>query len=143
LISFLMTWVLFTWMIARLPRESVRIVTSIRAGLMAAVGFELFKQLGSIYLQVVLRSPAGAAFGPVLGLMVFGFVTAYLILFATAWAATASDGDPRATSVEPPPPAIISPRIQLDDGLSTRQTAAAMAAGALGALTLSRLFRRR
>ncbi len=143
LISFLVTWVLFTWMIARLPRESVRIVTSIRAGLMAAVGFELFKQLGSIYLQVVLRSPAGAAFGPVLGLMVFGFVTAYLILFATAWAATSSDGDPRATSVAPPAPAIISPRIQLDDGLSTRQTAAAMAAGALGALTLSRLMRRR
>lgn len=77
-------------MIGRLPREPVGLVTAARAGLMAAVGFELFKQVGAIYLQIVLRSPAGAVFGPVLGLMVFAFVTAWLILFATAWAATAS-----------------------------------------------------
>ena len=48
---------------------------------MAAIGFELFKQVASVYLQVVLRSPAGATFGPVLGLMVFAYVTAYLVLF--------------------------------------------------------------
>ncbi|MCV6987407.1 inner membrane protein YhjD [Mycobacterium shinjukuense] len=95
LISLLVSWLLFTWMIARLPRAPVHLVTSMRAGLMAAVGFELFKQVASIYLQLVLRSPAGAAFGPVLGLMVFGNVTGYLVLFATAWAATASQQDPR------------------------------------------------
>ncbi|MEQ6326212.1 inner membrane protein YhjD [Mycobacterium canetti] len=90
LVSVLVSWLLFTWMIGRLPREPVGLVTAARAGLMAAVGFELFKQVGTIYLQIVLRSPAGAVFGPVLGLMVFAFVTAWLILFATAWAATAS-----------------------------------------------------
>ncbi|OUC82025.1 inner membrane protein YhjD [Mycobacterium tuberculosis variant bovis] len=90
LVSVLVSWVLFTWMIGRLPREPVGLVTAARAGLMAAVGFELFKQVGAIHLQIVLRSPAGAVFGPVLGLMVFAFVTAWLILFATAWAATAS-----------------------------------------------------
>lgn len=90
LVSVLVSWVLFTWMIGRLPREPVGLVTAARAGLMAAVGFELFKQVGAIYLQIVLRNPAGAVFGPVLGLMVFAFVTAWLILFATAWAATAS-----------------------------------------------------
>lgn len=90
LVSVLVSWVLFTWMIGRLPREPVGLVTAARAGLMAAVGFELFKQVGAIYLQIVLRSPTGAVFGPVLGLMVFAFVTAWLILFATAWAATAS-----------------------------------------------------
>ena len=46
----------------------------------------------------VLRSPAGATFGPVLGLMVFAYVTGYLVLFAAAWAATAST-DPRAEPV--------------------------------------------
>ena len=69
-------------------------------------------------------------------------VASVLLLFATAWAATASD-DPRAKSVEPPSPAIISPRIAVDEGLSTRQTLAALAAGAVGALTLSRFTRRR
>ncbi|OBK28618.1 inner membrane protein YhjD [Mycobacterium asiaticum] len=142
LVSLLVSWLLFTWMIARLPREPGSFVTSMRAGLIAAVGFELFKQLGSIYLQTVLRSPAGATFGPVLGLMVFAFVTWSLLLFATAWAATASD-DERETYVDPPAPAIISPRIQVQDGPSAKQTLTAVAAGAVGALTVSRLFRRR
>lgn len=143
LVSVLVTWLLFTWMIARLPRESVRFTTSVRAGLMAALGFEVFKQVGSLYLQTVVRSPAGAAFGPVLGLMVFAFVTWSLLLFSTAWAATAAPEDPRDRHVDPPPPAVISPRILVEEGLRPRQTVAAMAAGAVGALTLSRIFRRR
>jgi membrane protein len=136
----LVSWMLFTWMIARLPRQKVDLVSGVRAGLLAAIGFELFKQVASIYLRAVLRSPAGATFGPVLGLMVFAYVTAYLVLFAAAWAATAST-DPRAKPVAPPAPAIIAPRVQLDEGLRARQTLTAMAVGAVGALTFSRLTR--
>jgi len=106
-VSMLVSWLLFSWMIGRLPREPVNVVDAVKAGLMAAIGFEAFKQVASLYLQVVLRSPAGATFGPVLGLMVFAYVTAYLVLFCTAWAATASD-DPRAKPVDPPAPAIIA-----------------------------------
>lgn len=138
LVSLLVSWLLFTWMIARLPRGSVSLVESMRAGLIAAIGFELFKQVGGIFLQKVLGSPAGAVFGPVLGLMVFAYVTAYLVLFSAAWAATASE-DPRAKPVEPPAPAIISPRVHADEGLSMRQTLTAMVVGAVGALAFSRL----
>ena len=141
LISILVQWLLFTWMIGRLPRQKVSLINSVKAAFLAAIGFEVFKQVASIYLRVVLRSPAGATFGPVLGLMVFSYITAYLVLFATAWAATAS-GEPAAKPVAPPPPAIIAPRVQLDEGLSTRQTLTAMAVGAVGALTFSRLTRR-
>ena len=141
LVSWLVSWLLFTWMIARLPREKVSLVASMRAGLIAAIGFELFKQGGSIYLQAVLRSPAGATFGPVLGLMVFAFITAFLVLFAAAWAATASS-DSRAEHVNPPPPAIIAPRVHLEEGLNARQTLTAIAVGAVGALAFSRLTRR-
>jgi membrane protein len=136
-VSMLVSWLLFTWMIGRLPRESVRLVAAMKAGLMAAIGFELFKQVASIYLQAVLRSPAGATFGPVLGLMVFAYVTSFLVLFCAAWAATAS-GDPRAKPVDPPAPTIIAPRIQLDEGISARQTLAALTVGAVGALAISR-----
>ncbi|MBW0012472.1 inner membrane protein YhjD [Mycobacterium sp.] len=140
LVSLLVQWMLFTWMIARLPRQKVNLLDSMRAGLLAATGLELFKQVASIYLRVVLRSPAGAAFGPVLGLMVFSYITAYLVLFATAWAATAS-GDPRAKSVAPPPPAIIAPRVQPDEGIGARRTLTAMVVGVLGGLAFSRLAR--
>ncbi len=141
-VSVLVSWLLFTWMIARLPREKVPLVDSMRAGLIAAAGFEVFKQVASVYLRVVLRSAAGAAFGPVLGLMVFAYITGYLILFCTAWAATAST-DPRRRPVDPPPPAIIAPRVQLDEGLSARQTLTAMALGAVGGLAFSRFTRPR
>ena len=86
-VSILVAWLLFTVMIARLPHDPVPLRRCAGAGLLAAVGFELFKQVGSIYLQAVLHGPAGAVFGPVLGLMVFAYMTARLVLFATAWAA--------------------------------------------------------
>ncbi|MEM6108881.1 inner membrane protein YhjD [Mycobacterium sp. 050272] len=140
LVSLLVSWMLFTWMIGRLPRHKVSLPNSARAGLLAAIGFELFKQVASIYLSIVLRSPAGATFGPVLGLMVFSYITGYLVLFATAWAATLSN-DPRSKYAPPPAPAIIAPRVLLDEGISTRQTLTAMAMGAVGALAFSRLTR--
>src|SRR6478609_3665855 len=62
LVSVLITWLLFTWVIARLPRESVSFRSAMRAGLIAAVGFEIFKQVASIYLKSVVTGPAGATF---------------------------------------------------------------------------------
>ena len=140
--SVLVSWLVFTWMIARLPRESISFASSLRAGLLAAIAFELFKLVASIYLKSVLHSPAGATFGPVLGLMVFAYITARLLLFATAWAATSPE-NLLAAPVEPPEPAVITTRVQVDEGLSVRQALAAAVAGAVGALGLWRLVRRR
>jgi membrane protein len=142
LTSLVISWLLFTWMIARLPRESVSFRSAMSAGLMAAVAFEVFKQVASIYLRSVVTGPAGATFGPVLGLMVFAYITARLILFATAWAATSAE-NLAAAPVEPPEPARITPRVQFREGLGVRGTAAAVAIGALGALALSRFSRSR
>ncbi|AQT81322.1 inner membrane protein YhjD [Mycolicibacterium litorale] len=138
--SFMVSWLLFTWMIARLPRESISFRSSVRAGLLAGVAFEIFKLVGSIYLRSVVHGPAGATFGPVLGLMVFAYITARLVLFATAWAATSAD-NLRPDPVGAPAPAVISPRVGPDEGLSARQWLAAMAVGAVGAVGLSRLWR--
>lgn len=141
LVSVLVSWLLFTWMIARLPRESVSLRSSLRAGLIAAVGFEAFKLVAAIYLRSVVTGPAGATFGPVLGLMVFAYITARLILFATAWAATL----PENVGEEPlpaPGPAVIQNRIVSRAGLGPLQAGAAAAAGALGALTVSRWRKR-
>jgi membrane protein len=141
LMSMLISWLLFTWIITRLPRESVSFRSSVRAGLIAAVGFEVFKQLGSIYLKSVVHGPAGATFGPVLGLMVFAYITARLILFATAWAATSTE-NLTAAPVDAPAPAQITPRVQIREGLGVRGALTAAAVGALGALSFSRLRRR-
>lgn len=141
LVSVLLSWLVFSWMIARLPREPVNYASSFRAALIAAIGFEVFKWVASIYLKSVLRSPAGATFGPVLGLMVFAYIAARLLLLATAWAATSTE-NLIAAPAEPPEPAVITTRVQLHEGLKTRQALTAAAVGAVGALGLSRLVRR-
>ncbi|MDT5016003.1 MAG: rane protein, partial [Mycobacterium sp.] len=138
IMSVLITWLLFTWIIARLPREAVTIRSALAAGLLAAVAFEIFKLVASIYLRSVTTGPAGATFGPVLGLMVFAYITARLILFATAWAATSTE-NLAAAPVEPPSPAQIAPRVQIREGVGMRGMLAAAAVGALGVLSLSRL----
>ena len=140
-VSVLITWLLFTWIIARLPRESVSFRSALRAGLIAAVAFEIFKQVASIYLRSVVTGPAGATFGPVLGLMVFAYITARLILFATAWAATSRD-NVLAAPVDPPYAAQITPRVEYREGLGIRGALTAAAVGAVGALGISRFVRR-
>jgi membrane protein len=146
LVSFLLSWLVFGWMIARLPRDPVNFRSAIRAALLAAIGFELFKLVASIYLKSVLHSPAGATFGPVMGLMVFAYVTARLLLFATAWAAT-TNGHPLDDQEEPPaePPEIkvAIPKLPPADAVRARQMMTGVAVGVIGALGLSRLSRRR
>ncbi len=72
--------------------------------------------------------------------MVFAYITARLILFATAWAATAPE-NLAAAPVDPPGPVVIRPRVQVrESGFSG--AAAGFAAGALGGLGLARLLRR-
>jgi membrane protein len=141
-ISLFISWLLFTWMIARLPRESISFRSAARAGLMVAVAFEIFKLVASIYLRSVVTGPAGATFGPVLGLMVFAYITARMILFATAWAATSKE-TLEAAPIEPPNAAVITPRVQVREGLGPAGALTAMAVGALGALGFSHFARRR
>ncbi|OBF88692.1 inner membrane protein YhjD [Mycobacterium sp. 852002-51152_SCH6134967] len=139
--SVLISWLLFTWIIARLPRESISFRSAMRAGLLAAVAFEVFKQVASIYLRSVVTGPAGATFGPVLGLMVFAYITARLILFATAWAATSIE-NMEAAPLPPPGLVQIAPRVQVHEGVGVGGVLTAAAAGALGALGISKLRRR-
>jgi len=141
-LSILASWLLFTWVIAKLPRVALPLRNAWKAGLLTAVVFEIFKQVGSIYLKSVVSGPAGATFGPILGIMVFAFITTRIILFATAWAAT----DPRNRKYEPTPvpdPVVISPRVVVREGLSGRGAVAAVGAGVIAALGISAASRRK
>ncbi len=84
-------WLVFLWVIARLPRQPVVLRSAMKAALLTAVGFEVFKQVFAVYLGQVSDSPTGQLFGPVIGIMVFAFFVSRFILFMTAWAATARE----------------------------------------------------
>ncbi|WP_278265037.1 inner membrane protein YhjD [Nocardia sp. AG03] len=140
-LGWLASWAVFAWMIARLPREPVSLRSAARAAALAAIAFEVFKLVAAIYLRMVMSSPAGATFGSIIGLMVFSYITYRILLFATAWAATSSDNE-RAATVAPPNPVVIKPRV-VEHGVSTGAGAAYFGAGAVAALALMLVGKRR
>jgi membrane protein len=87
-------WLVFLWVIARLPRKPVPLRSATRAAWIGAIGFEILKQSFAIYLDSVTSSPTGRLFGPVIGLMVFAYFISRFLLFLTAWAAAAPAGVP-------------------------------------------------
>lgn len=111
LLSLAASWLVFVWVLARLPRKPVTLRSAVWGALFAAVGFELLKQVGVIYLNSVTGSPAAAAFGPLLGLLVFAYLASRFILFVAAWTASARE-NLELTTPEPPPPAIIRPVVR-------------------------------
>ncbi|MEZ5153647.1 inner membrane protein YhjD [Rhodococcus zopfii] len=135
LIALCATWAVFTWVIARLPREPVTLRSAAQAGLIGAIGFEVFKQVGSIYLEAVLGGPAGVAFGPILGVLVFANLTAKLLLLCTAWAASKKENLALA-HVPAPEPATITPRLEVHQGPGVRGGLALVGAGLLGGALL-------
>jgi membrane protein len=100
-------WLIFLWAITRLPRTDVPMRGAARAALLGAVALEILKQGTAIYLDRVTTSASGAVFGSLLGLLLFSYVVARLVLLVTAWAATAP-GNERPTPVPPPVPAVLT-----------------------------------
>lgn len=130
LLSLLASWLVFLWVLARLPRKPVTLHSAVWGALFAAIGFEVLKQVGVIYLNSVTSSPAGVAFGPILGLLVFANLTSRFILFVTAWTASARENLEVATT-QPPGPAIIRPVVQVQDRVGVRAAAGLVGLGAI------------
>lgn len=118
-LSILVSWVLFTWVIAKLPRTPVHLRSALSGALFAAVAFEGFKQAASYVLQGTLSSPGFELFGPIIALLVFVFYTGQVVLFSTAYAATTAESL-RDTEVPVPGPAVISTRVQVSAAPSVR-----------------------
>lgn len=92
-ISIFANYLLFFWIFWRLPRHRPRQRALVRGTLIAAVGFEIIKIIMTWTLPMLVKSPSGAAFGSVLGLMAFFYFFARLTLFCAAWIATAEYKD--------------------------------------------------
>ncbi len=83
-------WLVFLWVLAKLPREPVDTRGAVRAALAAAIGFEILKWLGGVYLGLVGRSPVGVAFGGIVGLLVFIYLVSRMLMLVTAWTVEAA-----------------------------------------------------
>ncbi|WP_020668255.1 inner membrane protein YhjD [Amycolatopsis nigrescens] len=119
----------FLWVIARLPRERVTARSAVKGAVIAAIGFEVLKQLTTVYLGFVSTSPSTVLFGPILGLLFFANLVSRFLLFVTAWTATAQEN--QLSTVAPPPPAVIRPRVSVQRGPGIGVAAGAFSAGAV------------
>jgi membrane protein len=140
-LALLANWIVLTCVVARLPREPVTLRSALRAAALGAVGLVLLQQVMTIYLAVVTTSPAGVAFGPILGLLVFINVVARLVLFVTAWAATLPENE--SAQIGEPAPVIVRPAITLGRRPSPGTTAALFGAGAMLGAVVGTVTRRR
>lgn len=119
----------FTWVISQLPRDKVNPRSAVKGAVLAALGFELLKNVGSFYLASVTSSPSGALFGPIIGLLVFANLVSRFLLFVTAWTATARENEVRV--IDPPPATIVRPSVTVRRGPGMGTAAGAFGAGAL------------
>ncbi len=80
---------IFGWLIVRLPRVTAPFGVVLRGALLAAIGFEVLKLIGTAYIANVTKSPTAGPFGSVVGILVWVYLVARYLLFCTAWTATA------------------------------------------------------
>ncbi len=135
-------WLIFLWVIARLPREHTTLRSAAKAAVLGAVGFEVLKQIMTVYLRTITESPTGALFGSFIGLLVFVFFASRFILFVTAWAATAKENEQEAP-IEVPGPAVIRSEVTVRSGPTGGTAAGLLGVGALGGAAVARLLARR
>lgn len=140
-LALLANWLVFLWVIARLPRERVSVRSAVKGAVIAAVGFEILKQLASVFISSVMTSPTGALFGPIIGLLVFANLVSRFLLFVTAWTATAKENI--VETVQPPAPTVIRPLVAPQLGPSAAHTAGLLGIGGILGIGVGRLWRKR
>lgn len=87
-------WLVFIWVLAKLPREPVEARSAVRGALAAAIAFEVLKWIGNVYLTAVGRSPLGVTFGWLVGLLIFIYLVARMLMLVTAWTAVGATPKP-------------------------------------------------
>jgi membrane protein len=139
LLGLLANWLIFLWVIARLPRKHATLRSAAKAALLGAVGFEVLKQGMTFYLAAISESPSGVVFGSFLGLLVFVFFASRFVLFVTAWAATATENE-RPEPVPVPGPAVIRSEVRVRSGPTPRTALGLLGAGLLTGVLGGRLL---
>lgn len=144
LVGVLANFLVFLWLIFSLPRTRVPRRSGLQAAAIGAVAFEVVKQLGSLLASNALSNPAGATFGPIIGIMVVLYLIWRILMYCSAWAAT-SEESLRIAPVPAPEPAVIRVRTEVRPTVpasaSARRVGAGVALGAVAAGALA-LFRR-
>ena len=90
LLGLLASWLVFLALLTRGPRIHVAASRVMRGAVFGAIGFELLKLAGNLYVHLIKDSAAASVFGSVLGVLFFVNIVSRFLVFVTAWTATGS-----------------------------------------------------
>lgn len=88
---------IFWWVLIRLPDISLPRRVGWQGALLAAVGFEVLKVIGTITIAKFAHSPTAGPFAGLLAVLIWIELVARYLLFCTAWTATS-----RGSALGPP-----------------------------------------
>jgi membrane protein len=100
--------VIFWWLLIRLPQVEVPQRIAFRGALLASVGFEVLKIVGTYTIAHTANNPTAGPFAGIIAVLIWTQLVARYMLFACAWTATLTVEDRAATAnrmpvVEPEP----------------------------------------
>ena len=131
IIGVLANFLVMLWIVFMLPRTKVPRRSGVQAAAIGALIFEVIKQLSTVIFSSALNNPAGAIFGPVIGLMIALYLIWRVVMYVVAWSATTEESL-EVTPSKAPDPAIIHVRHEVREG--PKGSSALGAGAALGAL---------
>ncbi|HCT13765.1 MAG TPA: inner membrane protein YhjD [Corynebacterium nuruki] len=154
LIALAANWVVMFWLLMFFPRAYVPRPAAVRGAVIGAIAFEIFKQFAAVFFNNTMSNPAGAAFGPIIGVMVLLYFVWRITLYCSAWVATAPESIDEMVE-DAPLPAVIQIRAAAagvpDEAAASEQAernrtaglvGAGAAAGAIVTGIVTRLFRK-
>ncbi|AKK10482.1 YhjD/YihY/BrkB family envelope integrity protein [Corynebacterium uterequi] len=134
-IGYLANFLVFAWMLMALPRLKVPRRSGLIAAAIGALIFEVIKQLSTLIFGALLGNPAGAVFGPVIGLMLVFYLIWRIVMYLSAWAATTEESL-AATPTPAPEPAVIRVRNEVSTGADPKALLGIGAAVGAGVIAL-------
>ncbi len=79
---------IFWWLLVRLPDMPLPRRTGLQGALLAAVGFEILKVVGTVTIAKTAHSPTAGPFAGLLAVLIWIQLVARYMLFCAAWTAT-------------------------------------------------------
>ncbi|SOD71956.1 membrane protein [Jatrophihabitans sp. GAS493] len=90
LLAVLGDMIVLLWVFARFPNARIPRWVLLRGALLAALGLEVLKFIGTAYIARIATSPLYGVLGSIIGVLVWINLVARYLLFTTTWTATAS-----------------------------------------------------
>ena len=93
--------VIFWWLLVRLPQAEVPRRAGLRGALLAAVGLEILKVVGTYTIAASAHSPTAGPFAGLLAVLIWIQLVSRYLLYCVAWTSTSDelDGDQPAVAV--------------------------------------------